>query len=367
LRRACSTMRRGSERAWLAPIAEPVLGDRARDVMRVLRARGALFFFELQQATALGGHALRDALRELVVAGLATNDTVEAIAHVARWRPLFPGRRPDEPDPARWLPSDYVPSPNRPVVQRKVNVRRLPRWKRPDREGGDAPWPGRWSLLNRESFAESREPSAESPRAAEVARQWLARYGVVTRDWWRRERPAVPWRAVYRELRRMELRGDVRRGYFVRGLAGAQFALPAAVEQLRGAAAASGDDEALVVIAASDPANLWSLPVASEPGATPDAFARPRGARALLVTRGGRVLLTSDARARAVAVRPDLAGDVVSAGVRALIGHVAARRSRDITVETINGVRASVSPLVSAFTAAGLRLTSAGLRHYASF
>ena len=73
----------------------------------------------------------------------------------------------------------------------------------------------------------------DEARAEAVARQWLERYAIVTRDWWRRERPAVSWRAIYRELRRLELRGEVRRGYFVRGLAGAQFATASAVDALR--------------------------------------------------------------------------------------------------------------------------------------
>lgn len=359
-------IRRGSERAWLALVAQPVLTDRARAVTEVMQSHGALFFFELQQATALGGHALRDALHELVVAGLATNDTVDALALVARWRPLFSGRRPDEPDPTSWLPAGYMPSPNRPVVQRRMSVRRLPRWKRPDREGGsgDASWPGRWSLLDRSAPAVNSEQE-EGALATAVAKQWLDRYGVVTRDWWRRERPAVTWGAIYRELRRMELRGDVRRGYFVRGLAGAQFALPAAVEQLRAAATAPGEE--LVVITASDPANAWSLPVANEPGGAPDAFARPRGARALLVTRGGRVIVTSDARGRAVAVRPDLTPEQVTASVAALLSHVGDRRPKDLVVETINGEPAATSPHAQAFVDAGLRLTTAGLRYYASF
>ena len=76
---------------------------------------------------------------------------------------------------------------------------------------------------------------SEEARAEMIARQWLERYGVVTRDWWRRERPPVSWRAIYRELRRLEYRGEIRRGYFVKGLGGAQFALPHAVERLRGA------------------------------------------------------------------------------------------------------------------------------------
>jgi ATP-dependent Lhr-like helicase len=334
-------------------------------VRTLLQSRGALFFFELQQATNLGSHALRDALRELVVAGLVTNDTVDALSHVARWRPLFADRKSSDPDPTRWLPADFVPSANRPVVQRRVNVRRLPKWKRPDREGGDAPWPGRWSLLDRSPLPQGHSDQMVASLATIVATQWLERYGVVTRDWWRRERPAIPWRAIYRELRRMEMRGDVRRGYFVQGLAGAQFALPSAVEQLRGAAGATEEDQ-LIVIAASDPANVWALQVTSEPGGPPDTFARPRGARALLVLRGGRVVMTSDAHGRAIAVRPDLTPEVVSDAVRALVRHITARRTRDVIVETIDGESATTSHKSNAFIAAGLHLTTAGLRYYAS-
>jgi ATP-dependent Lhr-like helicase len=361
--RAVRFIRRGAERAWLAPVSDPPLTERARAVRDALQSSGASFFFELQSMTKLGGHALRDALRELVVAGLATNDTVDALAHVARWRPMFPNRTADEADPSRWLPADFTPSANRPIVQRRVNVRRLPRWKRPDKEGGDAPWPGRWSLLNRAPTPMQHLEQDESELASIVAGQWLARYGVVTRDWWRRERPPVPWRAIYRELRRMELRGDVRRGYFVQGLAGAQFALPAAVEELRAAARVGNDDE-YVVIAASDPANVWSVAVSAE---SIDTFARPRGARSLLVTRGGLVIATADARARSVAIRPETDAATVTTAIRTLIEHVAARRPRDIVVETINSQSAATSPLAPAFIAAGLRLTTAGLRYYASF
>ena len=363
--RSVRFLRRGSERAWLAAVAEPSLSDRARSVRQQLQSRGALFFFELQQATTLGSHALRDALRELVVAGLVTNDTVDALGAVARWRPLFQDQRAGDPDPARWLPANYVPSPHRPVVQRRVNIRRLPRWKRPDHEGGDAPWPGRWSLLDRGATPAHHLEQEESALATIVATQWLERYGVVARDWWRRERPPVPWRAIYRELRRMELRGDVRRGYFVRGLAGAQFALPAAVEQLR--AAGSVVDDESIVIAASDPANVWSLPVASDADGARDMFGRPRGARSLLVLRNGRVICTADSHVRSVAVRPDLDAAVITAAVRALVKRVAARRARDVVVETINGASAATSALAGAFVAAGLRLSTAGLRYYASF
>jgi ATP-dependent helicase Lhr and Lhr-like helicase len=233
----------------------------------------------------------------------------------------------------------------------------LPKWKRPDRDGGDAPWPGRWSAL--ELPAGPLDPAEEADLAEVIARQWLDRYGVVARDWWKRERPAVSWRAVYRELRRLEMRGEVRRGYFVEGLAGAQFALPSAVEELR--ASAAGTDETLVVLAASDPANVWWLPSSG------DSFSRPRGSRQLLVTRRGQVLLTADHRARHVMIREGLDVETVTASVAALVRHVGARRARDLVIEQINGGSAATSAHTPAFQQAGLRLTTAGLRYYASF
>jgi ATP-dependent Lhr-like helicase len=353
--RAVRFLRRGTERAWLRHAERPALSERATKTLEQLRSRGASFFFELLQGTALGSHALRDALHELVAAGLVTNDAIDAMHAVARWRPMFASKREGDPDPARWLPADFVRQ--RPVVQRRVNVRRLPKWKRPDREGGDAPWPGRWSALD--VPAGPLDPAEEADLAETVARQWLDRYGVVARDWWKRERPAVSWRAVYRELRRLEMRGEVRRGYFVEGLAGAQFALPSAVEELR-ASAASADDT-LAVMAASDPANVWWLPSSG------DSFARPRGSRQLLVTRRGQVLVTADHRARNVMVREGLDAETVTAAVAALIRHVSSRRARDLVVEQINGSSAATSPYTPAFQRAGLRLTTAGLRYYASF
>src|SRR5688572_23483713 len=118
-----------------------------------------------------------------------------------------------------------------------------------------APAGSRWSRIRLGRSLVARADAWNAGPAA-IARHWLARYGIVARNWWRRERPPVPWRSIYLELKRMEFRGEVRRGYFVRGLAGAQFALPEAVEQLR---ATEPDATApFVVIAASDPANPYA-------------------------------------------------------------------------------------------------------------
>jgi hypothetical protein len=355
-------LRRGTGRAWL-PEGEPPLGEPAVRVRDALARHGASFFADLQSATGLGTYPLREALRVRVGAGIATNDSIDALHDVVRWRPVAPVRG-NAPDPTRWLPADFVPS--RPVVQRRPNLRRLPRWRRPDKEGGERTWSGRWSLV--------RTPGTLGPEtdvdvlAEEIARQWLDRYGVVARDWWRREKPAVGWRSIYHVLKRMEFRGEVQRGYFVRGLAGAQFARPDAVEELRAAAAAAeGTDLPLVVIAASDPANPYNL--APAPGIQPDPLTRPRGRGALLVMRGGRVLLAVEGRGRSVRVRPQLTDEELSAAAAALGEHLtrgsARRRRRDLVVERVDGDVATSGSHVDAFVRAGFRRTARELRFYA--
>jgi ATP-dependent Lhr-like helicase len=283
------------------------LSDGARRVQQAIMAEGASFITDLQIATELSPLALREALRELAAFGIVTNDSAEAMRQIIRWKPLMP-----EPsyDPERWLPESFV---SQRVRQRRPNVRRLPRWERPDRPGAAAAagWTGRWSLVHRPGTLGPALTIEE--HAAAVAQQWLARYGIVSRDWWRRERPPVAWRAVYDELRRLEFRGSVRRGYFVRGLAGAQFALPDAVERLREVAAngdvvSNGEATPFVVIATSDPCNPYNLPLDL---ADRDPLSRPRGAGALLVMRGGRVALAVEGRGKRVVAASELSrGDV---------------------------------------------------------
>jgi ATP-dependent helicase Lhr and Lhr-like helicase len=354
---------RGTGRLWLRePIADSLLGDGARAVRDVLRAQGASFTADLAAATGLGPQGVRDALRELVAGGLVTNDTVEALRDVLRWRPRFPVKRPNEPDPTRWLPAGFTPSVGRPIVQRRVNPRRIAKWKRPDREEV-ATWGGRWSLVH--TLGTLGAERDEQELAQRVARQWLTRYGIVSRDWWRREKPAVGWREIYHELKRLEFRGEVQRGYFVAGLAGAQFALPEAVEMLRAPAGETSED--VVVMSTSDPANVYALPLT--PGVQADPLARPRGAGALLVTRGGRIILTAEGRGTRLRVREGANSDDVREAAHALAVRLTQRqgsgRRRDVIVETIDGERAAGSRHATALRDAGFKGMGTGLRWYA--
>jgi ATP-dependent Lhr-like helicase len=317
--------RRGSGALWLGNDPPPPefmekLSDNARHVLSVIEHEGAPFTADIEAVTGLTSLGLKEALRELAAAGLITNDTAEAMREIVRWRPLLPRQ---EGDPTRWLPADYTPSPNRRIVQRRANLRRLPKWRRPDRPGA-APsnWGGRWAPVYRLGIL--GRIATEEEKSLEIARYWLDRYGIVSRELWRRERPRVGWRSIYHELKRLEFRGEVRRGYFVKGLAGAQFATTAAVELLRNIAAEDLSSKPFVVLAASDPANVYNLPLDF---ADRDQLSRPRGAGALLVTRGGKVALAVEGRGRRVVASEEMTRDEILTAKQLLALHLRGEKS----------------------------------------
>src|SRR5262249_20437139 len=119
---------------------------------------------------------------------------------------------------------------------------------------------GRWSLV-----AAGRGPTPKTPteRLLATAGQLVTRHGVLTRDAIAFEDVEGGLGALYPVLRRLEEAGRIRRGYFVAGLGGSQFADAGALDRLRAlretAADADEDDEVppAVVLAATDPANPY--------------------------------------------------------------------------------------------------------------
>ena len=88
---------------------------------------------------------------------------------------------------------------------------------------------GRWSL----TAPLFENAPASGPRLRAQAELMLERYGIVTRETVLAEGVPGGFASLYAELGNLELLGTARRGYFVEGLGGAQFALPGAVERLR--------------------------------------------------------------------------------------------------------------------------------------
>ncbi len=124
----------------------------------------------------------------------------------------------------------------------------------------------------------------------------LERYGIVTREAVLAEGVPGGFASLYGELTNLEVLGTARRGYFVEGLGGAQFALAGAVERLRALPSAEGE---YLVIAATDPANPFGAVLpwpkrddSRRPSRTPGAFVLIRDGEAVLyVERGGRGIL----------------------------------------------------------------------------
>ncbi len=122
------------------------------------------------------------------------------------------------------------------------------------RRGAQPAVQGRWSLTA-PLFAGGPAEVDPTARRRAQAELLLERYGIVTREQVLAEGIPGGFSVLYDQFAALETIGVCRRGYFVEGLGGAQFALPGAVERLR---AQRDDDEAPpVVLAATDPAQPY--------------------------------------------------------------------------------------------------------------
>ena len=110
----------------------------------------------------------------------------------------------------------------------------------------------------------------------------------------------------------------------MKGLGGAQFAMPDAVEWLRSVASEDQTSHGFVVLAASDPANVYNLQLEL---ADRDPLSRPRGSGALLVMRGGRVAIAVEGRGRRFSVANWLSPEETADAKRALVEHLRGERS----------------------------------------
>jgi ATP-dependent Lhr-like helicase len=212
-----------SNTSYLSPVA--------KEVLELLKNRGALFFPDMVRATNRLKAEVETGLWELVAAGIVTADAFENL------RALVTPKGITGSDANTW--------PGKAIAK----VRR-PRHT-----------PGRWSLLQADG--------AERDRCIESS-CWmlLRRYGVVFRDLLARETNLPAWRELQIGLRRLEDRGEIRGGRFVDGFLGEQFALPVAVDSLRAhrkqPANPAYQQEDCVVIAAADPLNLVGIIVPGE-------------------------------------------------------------------------------------------------------
>jgi ATP-dependent Lhr-like helicase len=315
-------------RLWRPP-GERELTPLERRVVAHLQQAGACFFPALHQGLG-GGFAadLVEALWSLVWKGVVTSDTF----HALRARLEAPGRAERRGRRAR-----------RPFRSRRATP--------PAAEG-------RWAL----TAARLGAVASATEWSAAVAQQLLARYGIVTRESVAADHVPGGFPALYEVFRALEDAGRLRRGYFVRGVGAAQFALPAALERLR-ALRDAPETPQTVRVAAADPANPYGALLPWPEAAAGRAPARAAGAAVVLVdgacaawlARGGRALtvwLPDDAPARAT---------VAHAVARELAALAAAGRPGGLLVSEIDGVPADRHPLAPVLVEHGFAASGLGL------
>ena len=166
----------------------------AEGIHRFLEARGASFFRDIYIGIG-GGDPIDvlDHLWDLVWSGHVTNDTLAPVRAFIQQRST---RRTGRPG----LSSQFPPQAA-----------------------------GRWSLTGHLVSGEV----SDTERLRSLGHLLLDRHGVITRSSILAEGYPGGFSALYPVFSHLEETGRVRRGYFVEGLGGSQFALPGAVDRLR--------------------------------------------------------------------------------------------------------------------------------------
>jgi ATP-dependent Lhr-like helicase len=276
------------------------------DALRERLAQSPCFFTDLLAELALSPEEIQEALWDLVWAGEATNDA---------FAPL------------------RAPRLTLAKAQRQVDRSRPGRRFGTRRSGAGATVQGRWSLTNT-IFRSEPDPGLRRRTRAELL---LERYGIVTREHVLAEGLPGGFSLLYDSFGALETLGVCRRGYFIEGLGGAQFALPGAVERLR---AQKAEDEAPpIVLAATDPAQPYGAALPWPKDANPPTRSkRPqRAAGAHVVLAGSEPVLYVERGGRGILVLTEPDDPRVRPSFEALAAFITSDRRRKLSLERIDG------------------------------
>ena len=316
--------------ALLARTSTPLATDQANAIRATLARRGAVFFAELLRETGGFPNDVLSTLWDMVWSGEVTNDSLEALRSLLR-----PTSSKRDGRSARLHAS------------RRSTQGRLP--------GSE----GRWSLRS----ARWGEPASDTDRRAALARALLERYGVVTREVAHAEALEGGFSSVYEVMKVMESSGRIRRGYFVAGHGGVQFALPGADEDLRAQRTPKEDSPRAQVLSAVDPANPYGalLPWPErEGGAAASRLARTAGAFVVL-HRGALIgYLQNVGALTSFGSEPNAERDRALASSLAAWARAQPFR-RAFLIATIDGAPAAEHTCANAFREAGFIAAGGGL------
>ena len=345
--------------------AREALGETAEALLSGLGG-GAMYLADLRALPDIESEQVPAALVALLLAGLGTNDRFDALAWIVT---LGWGKPPSQGisssldrDLAEWREGRV--RQGRPI--RRPTAGRFQAAKRRARERSTPPKGpgGRWSALDTPSiWGDTMGLDAQAAALTDVL---LNRYGLLTREMLTYETLPQGWGAIYRQLQMLEMRGQVRRGYFVRGLAGVQFALPEAIEALR---AWNADDveeaETLVLVNACDPALVYGPAVSQQ--AMPAILSRllRLPSNYVVLRRGEPVLAYAHGDSRWWA-SPELVDQALEAAVVLLRRHLTREggvcwRPRRVAIGRWNDAPASECEALELLQSLGFRREPPGL------
>jgi ATP-dependent Lhr-like helicase len=261
----------------------------SRAIAKLLKERGAETLPFILKELKLPILAAWQALEELILNGLLTNDSFGPVRYLLKTNP-------------------QIRAGAQGVLQPAVMAQM-----------------GRWSLLPPESGGKEK-----------LVWALLHRYAVLSREIAQAE--GVPWGEVYPLLDTLENTGRVKRGYFIKGLSGIQYALPQALAELDAIPAPSDRYWAL---AWSDPANPMRY-IAGRPETAEEKI--PAGD--YLVFKDGKPMLTASGRKLRLQTLESLPMPEVEKGIKVLIAALyPAYPDEKIIVSSFNGEAAPESPV----------------------
>lgn len=273
----------------------PSLAGNSALIHEILAKSGALSLPQILKISGLGTAPAWEALEELVGRGLVTNDTFGPVRYILNT-----------------------------AKQDRQGVRGI-------LKPNVISTMGRWALL---------PPETQPPEVQ--AATLLHRYGIVSREMAAAEE--LSWEALFPVFDRLESTGRIRRGYFVEGLSGIQYALPAAVDQLR----QKVEIPAPWVLEWRDPANAYRfLPDLSKEKPvipTPD----------YLVFQSGEPILGANGKKLKIHPLREIGGDLLEKALQELIRFLyPVYGDEKIVILQYNGIPIHDSPIVPMLTRLG--------------
>lgn len=290
------------------------------DVLAALQTRGASFLSDVIRILPhMDDEQVMEVLWDLVWAGQVTNDLFEPLRLLAK--------------------------PKNPSLQAQLRHQVMLKTT------------GRWSLV-RELLTNDQSVGNETQRLLKDVKRLLNRYGIINRDIVTTEQYPGGFGSLYPVLKTMEESGQIRRGHFVAGLSGAQFALPAAVELLR----ISRDDsqDKVVVLSLVDPANpygvLFPWPISAE--GTPHTIRRMSGSLVALCQGRPLFVLEKSGERLVIFGSPGEFSEQIVLGLRQAAN---IHPKKALQIKTINGMRARTSSFVKELKQQGIRTDHQGV------